>query len=101
MSTAILLMAPKGGLWFGLGGAAGSNEYGATKSVEGGLKKVATICAVIFVVTSLIYPFTKPKNIDADATTNTQTDTNALPSFDLGGSDAPTNEAPAVEVETK
>lgn len=101
MSGAILLMAPKGGLWFGLGGAAGSNEYGATKSVETGLKKVATICAVIFVVTSLIYPFTKEKKIDPNAPAGTEgTTPTSLPNFDLG-SDAPTNEAPVVEVETK
>lgn len=75
-------MAPKGGLGFGLGWAAGNNEYGTTKSVEAGLKKLATISCVIFVITSLIYPFTKEKTFDPDATN--ATGSVATPSFDLG-----------------
>lgn len=88
MSIAILLMAPKWGLWFGLGGMAGSNEYGTTKSIETGLKKVATIGAIVFVLASLIYPFSKPKTFDADAEANSWA---TAPSFNLGtGIDAPT-----------
>jgi len=49
---------------------AGSNEYGTTKSIETGLKKVATIGAIIFVLTSLIYPFSKEKTFDAEVEAN-------------------------------
>ncbi|MFA7284972.1 MAG: hypothetical protein WC004_04080 [Candidatus Absconditabacterales bacterium] len=88
MSIAILLMAPKGGLGFGLGGMAGSNEYGTTKSIETGLKKVATIGAIIFVLTSLIYPFSKEKTFDAEVEANSGA---VAPAFDLGtGIEAPT-----------
>lgn len=80
MSIAILLMAPKWGLGFGLGGMGWSNEYGTKKSIEWSLKKVATIGAILFVISSLFYPFTKP-------VTNTNANANSgstAPSFDLG-----------------
>ncbi len=80
MSIVILLMAPKGGLWFGLGWMGGSNEYGTKKSIEWSLKTVATIWAIIFVVSSLIYPFTKEKTFDASTATWTWS---TAPSFDL------------------
>lgn len=80
MSIAILLMAPKWGLWFGLGGMWGSNEYGTKKSIEWSLKTTATIGAILFVVSSLIYPFTKPVT-NIDATINSGS---TAPSFDLG-----------------
>ena len=44
----------------GLGGSAGvgsSNEYGSKKSIEGTLKKVATVAAILFVGISLFLPF--------------------------------------------
>ncbi len=86
MSFAILLMAPKGGLWFGLWWAAAwSNEYGTKKSLETSLKLVATVWAIIFVLWALIYPFTKPKTFDADAVANSGA---VAPAFDLGWSDA-------------
>jgi protein translocase SecG subunit len=57
----ILLMNPKGGgIGMGIGGAAGSaggNEYGSKKSIEGTLKKVATITAILFIGVSLFLPF--------------------------------------------
>lgn len=81
MSIAILLMAPKWGLGFWLGGMWGSNEYGTKKSIEWSLKTVATIWAIVFVCSSLVYPFTKEKTFDADATTSTWS---TAPSFDLG-----------------
>lgn len=80
MSIAILLMAPKGGLWFGLGWMGGSNEYGTKKSIEWSLKTVATIWAILFVLSSLIYPFTKEKTFNA----NTANTWSIAPSFDLG-----------------
>ena len=84
MSVAILLMAPKGGLGFGLGWAAAwSNEYGTKKSLEAGLKQVAMRAAIIFVVTALVYPFTKPKTYNAEAVINSGS---TAPEFDLGWS---------------
>jgi protein translocase SecG subunit len=57
----ILLMNPKGGgigMWIGgASGSAGGNEYGSKKSIEGTLKKVATITALLFVGVSLFLPF--------------------------------------------
>jgi protein translocase SecG subunit len=86
MSFAILLMAPKGGLGFGLGGGfAGSNEYGTKKSIEGGLKKLATVSAVIFIICSLVYPFTKPSTYDPSAAANSGA---VAPNFDLGDGQA-------------
>ncbi len=87
MAIAILLMAPKGWLGFGLGGMAWSNEYGTTKSIETGLKKAATIAAIIFVFTCLIYPFSKEKTFDADAEANSWA---AAPAFNLGTGSNPT-----------
>lgn len=82
MSFAILLMAPKWGLWFWLWGMWWSNEYGTKKSIEGSLKTVATIGAVVFVVTALIYPFTKEKTYNPDSNNWTWSVTNQ--NFDLG-----------------
>lgn len=83
MSIAILLMAPKWWLGFGLGWMWGNNEYGTKKSIETSLKSAATICAVIFVLSSLVYPFTKEKKFDADAANASWA---VAPSFDLWGS---------------
>jgi preprotein translocase subunit SecG len=44
----------------GIGGSAaggGGNEYGSKKSIEGTLKKVATVSAILFVGLSLFLPF--------------------------------------------
>lgn len=84
MSIAILLMAPKWGLGFGLGGMWGSNEYGTKKSIEWSLKTVATIGAILFVCSSLIYPFTKEKTYNADSINSWST----APAFDLGNNNA-------------
>lgn len=55
----VLLMAPKGWIWFGLGWAAGiwSNEYGSKKSLETTLKKVAIVAAIIFVLCVFFLPY--------------------------------------------
>jgi len=55
----VLLMSPKGWLWLGIGGMAGGNEYGSKKTLENKLKKVALISGIIFLLISLILPYTK------------------------------------------
>lgn len=57
----VLLMSPKGGgLGMGIGGASGAgNEYGSKKSIEGKLKRVATIAIIVFVVSVAFLPFVK------------------------------------------
>ena len=57
--TSVLLMSPKGGLGLGIGWMAGGNEYGSKKTLENKLKKVALISGVIFLIASLILPYTK------------------------------------------
>jgi protein translocase SecG subunit len=55
----VLLMSPKGGLGLGIGWMAGGNEYGSKKTLENKLKKVALITWVLFLLASLILPYTK------------------------------------------
>ncbi|MFA7298753.1 MAG: preprotein translocase subunit SecG [Candidatus Absconditabacterales bacterium] len=55
----VLLMSPKGGLGLGIGGMAGGNEYGSKKTLENKLKKVALASGIVFLVVSLILPYTK------------------------------------------
>ena len=55
----VLLMSPKGGLGLGIGGMAGGNEYGSKKTLENKLKKAALFAGIIFLVISLILPYTK------------------------------------------
>jgi len=55
----VMLMSPKGGLWLGIGGMAGGNEYGSKKTLENKLKKVALVAGVVFLLISLILPYTK------------------------------------------
>jgi protein translocase SecG subunit len=54
-------MNPKGGgIGMGIGGSAGGgagNEYGSKKSIEGTLKKVAAVTAILFTGISLFLPF--------------------------------------------
>lgn len=59
LTATILLMSPKGGIGFGIGGMNSNNEYGSKKSLEWRLKKIATIVGIIFVVASLFLPYTK------------------------------------------
>ena len=54
-----LLMSPKGWIGMGIWGIAGGNEYGSKKSLEGKVKKIATIAGIIFVVASLLLPYSK------------------------------------------
>ena len=55
----VLLMSPKGGLGLGIGWMAGGNEYGSKKTLENKLKKVALFSGLIFLIASLILPYTK------------------------------------------
>ncbi|MEI6425999.1 MAG: preprotein translocase subunit SecG [Candidatus Absconditabacteria bacterium] len=55
----VLLMSPKGGIGLGIGGFGGGNEYGSKKSLEGKIKYVAIIAAVIFLISSIILPYSK------------------------------------------
>jgi len=59
----VLLMAPKGGLGFGVGGMSTSNEYGSKKSLEGTLKKSAVLSLVFFTVSSMLYPYANRKTV--------------------------------------
>ncbi len=54
-----LLMSPKWWIGMGIGWVAGWNEYGSKKSLEGKVKKVATISAIIFGVSALLLPYSK------------------------------------------
>ena len=55
----VLLMSPKGWLGLGIGWMAGGNEYGSKKTLENKLKKVALVSGLLFLVASLILPYTK------------------------------------------
>jgi len=55
----VLLMSPKGGIGLGIGGFAGGNEYGSKKSLEGKIKYVAMISGALFVLASIILPYSK------------------------------------------
>lgn len=55
----VLLMSPKGGLGLWIGGMAWGNEYGSKKTLENKLKKVALVAGVVFLIVSLVLPYTK------------------------------------------
>lgn len=57
----VLLQSPKGGgLGLGIGGAAaGGNEYGSKKTMEGKLQTVAIVTAIIFVLICVFLPYVK------------------------------------------
>lgn len=54
-----LLMSPKWGIGIGIWWMAWWNEYGSKKSLEWKVKKVATVSGIIFVVASLLLPYSK------------------------------------------
>lgn len=63
MTFCVLMMSPKWWLWFWIGGAAtSSNEYGTSKTIESKLKSIVTIAGIIFIVSAIFYPYTKPVN---------------------------------------
>lgn len=55
----IVLMSPKGWIWLWIWWASGGNEYWSKKSLEWKLKNTAVVCAVIFVICSIILPYAK------------------------------------------
>jgi len=71
----VLLMAPKGGIWFGIGGVSTSNEYGSKKSVESTLKKTALVSIVVFTICALIYPYLNKQNLSTGKALQTQIQT--------------------------
>lgn len=56
-ATTVMLMSPKWWLWFGIGGASQSNEYGSKKSLEHTFKNAAYISGIIFVIICVLYPY--------------------------------------------
>lgn len=59
----VLLMTPKGGIGFGIGGMATSNEYGSKKSIENTLKKSALINIIVFTACAMVYPYVNKANL--------------------------------------
>ena len=59
----VLLMTPKGGIGFGIGGMATSNEYGSKKSIENTLKRSAFVSIVIFTLCAIVYPYLNKTNL--------------------------------------
>lgn len=59
----VLLMTPKGGIGFGIGGMATSNEYGSKKSIENTLKRSALVSIVIFTLCAMVYPYLNKANL--------------------------------------
>lgn len=55
----VLLMSPKGGIWLWIGGISWGNEYWSKKSLEGKVKKIATVTSIIFIIASLLLPYSK------------------------------------------
>lgn len=53
----VMLMSPKGGIGFWLGGMSWAHEHGSKKSLEWTLKRTALRTAVIFCCTVLILPY--------------------------------------------
>ncbi len=68
----VMLMAPKGGLGFGVGGMSTSNEYGSKKSLEWTLKKSAILSIVVFTVCAMLYPYANRKHIVVSNKSNIQ-----------------------------
>ena len=54
-----LLMSPKWWIGLGIGGMAWGNEYVSKISLEGKVKKVAIVSGIIFVICSLLLPYSK------------------------------------------
>ena len=64
----VLLMTPKGWLWFGVGGMSTSNEYGSKKSVEWTLKKTAIISIILFIFAAILYPYADKSELSTKKT---------------------------------
>ena len=62
LALTVLLMSPKGWLGLGIGGMGNAgSEYGSKKSLEGKLKNIAILAGLVFVISSLILPYTVSK----------------------------------------
>ena len=93
----VLLMAPKGGLGFGIGGMSTSNEYGSKKSLEWTLKKSAILSIVVFTVCAMLYPYANKKNHQVINTNNVKQQAIKLNPADIKVN---TKDAKNVEVKT-
>jgi len=71
---AVMLLAPKWWIGFGIGGAAWSNEYWSKKSIEGTLKNIAFISIAIFLTIVIIYPYMNKNNSNNTEKTTTVLD---------------------------
>lgn len=80
--TAVMLLAPKWGIGFGIGGAAWSNEYGSKKSIEGSIKKVAFISIIIFIATVIVYPYAVENNTNKNSV-NVNVDSQEQPQIEI------------------
>ena len=72
----VLLMSPKWGLWFGIGGMSTSNEYSSKKSVESTLKKSAFLSILIFGISAMVYPYIAKKQLSTSTGVSTKVNTN-------------------------
>lgn len=54
----VLLQSPKWGLGLGIWGIGNSNEYWSKKWLEWKLKNISILAGIVFVVSSLILPYT-------------------------------------------
>lgn len=62
MALCVLLMNPKWWLGFGVWWVTSGNEYGTSKTVESRLKSIITVTGIIFIISAIFYPYTKPVN---------------------------------------
>jgi len=75
--ASVLLMSPKWGLGFGVGGMTTSNEYGSKKSVEWTLKKTAVISIIVFTICALLYPYANKSHTVSNISVEKQTNLKA------------------------
>lgn len=54
----VLMMSPKGWLGLGIWWMGNTSEYWSKKWLEGKLKNIAILAGLVFVITSLILPYT-------------------------------------------
>lgn len=105
LSLCVLLMSPKWWLGFGIGGVTSGNEYGTSKTLESKLKSIITISGIIFILSSIFYPYTKPiDQIKIDwllngGVTSWDVWTNPIDNLDLDNSITPSIDTPQVDME--
>lgn len=79
---AVMLLAPKWWIGFGIGGAAGSNEYWSKKSIEGTIKKIAFIAIAIFLIVVIIYPYMNKSTSNTTGNSTTVIENPAVGTWD-------------------